>query len=322
MQKKVLGRAGVEVGIVGLGAAFIGVPDPNLAPRIYGGEPHHMDEDLGVRAVHAALEAGCTLIDTAPLYGDRRSERLIGRALRERPDLAAGCTVTTKVGRHYEGFDFSGDGVLRCVEESQERLGIERFAALYIHDPMGWPMDQILGADRALGALRRLQREGVVKAVGIAANEPDTNAPYIETGEFDAAVVPEAWSLLNQKARERILPAAERHNVGLVVATPLERGLLATGPQPGIDYLARRFSPRVLAHVKKIQALCRDYQIPLNAAALQWCTRHPQVAATIPGARVPEEARENTLAGQAQIPESFWKDLELLVQHWESGVDR
>lgn len=322
MQKKMLGRSGVELGIVGLGAAFIGVPQVNLAPRIYAGEPHHMDEDLGVRAVHAALEAGCTLIDTAPLYGDRRSERLIGRALRERPELAAGCAVTTKVGRHYEGFDYSYDAVLRGVEESQQRLGIERFEALYIHDPMGWPMDQILGEDRALGALRRLQREGVVRAVGIAANEPDTNAPYLETGEFDAAVVPEAWSLLNQKAQERILPAAERHHVGLVVATPLERGLLATGPQTGVDYLARKFSQRVLDHVARIQALCRDHQVPLNAAALQWCTRHPQVAATIPGARTPEEARENTLAGQVQIPETFWKDLAPLVRHWESGVDR
>lgn len=322
MQKKKLGRAEVEVGIVGLGAAFIGVPQANLAPRIYSGQPQHMDQELGVRAVHAALEAGCTLIDTAPLYGDFRSEEIIGRALRQRPDLAAGCTVTTKVGRIYAGFDFSYDAVMRSVEESQRRLGLERFAALYIHDPMGWPMEQVLGRDRALGALRQLQARGMVKAVGIAANEPDTNAPYIETGEFDAAVVPEAWSLLNQKALERILPAAVRHNVGLVVATPLERGLLATGPQPGIDYLARRFSQRVLDQVAKIQALCREYNIPLAAASLQWCTRHPQVAATIPGARTPEEARENTLAGQVAIPDAFWKDLEPLVQHWESGVDR
>ena len=99
MQRKKLGRSGVEVGIVGLGAAFIGVSQANLAPRIYGGQPQHMDLELGVRAVHAALEAGCTLIDTAPLYGDFRSEEIVGRALRERPDLAAGCTVTTKVGR-------------------------------------------------------------------------------------------------------------------------------------------------------------------------------------------------------------------------------
>jgi D-threo-aldose 1-dehydrogenase len=322
MQKKRLGRAGVEVGIVGLGAAFIGVPQVELAPKVYAGQPQHMDLELGARAVHAALEAGCTLIDTAPLYGDFRSEELIGRALRQRPDLAAGCTVTTKVGRTYAGYDFSCDAVRRNVEESQRRLGLERFAVLYIHDPMGWPMEQVLGRDRALGALRKLQEEGIVKAVGIAANEPDTNAPYIETGEFDAAVVPEAWSLLNQKARERILPAAERHNVGLVVATPLERGLLATGPRPGIDYLARRFSPRVLDRVNKIQALCREHQVPLAAAALQWCTRHPQVAAAIPGARTPEEARENTLAGQVAIPEGFWKELEPLVQHWESGVDR
>ena len=193
-----------------------------------------MEEDLGVQTIHAAIEAGSTLIDTAPLYGGTRSETTIGHALKARPDLAAKCTVTTKVGQiTMDAKDYSFDAILRDVEASQERLGIEQFEVLYIHDPMDIPVEQVMGADGALGALRKLQSEGVVRFIGAAANDPLTNAPYIETGEFDAAVVPEAWSLLNQLAAERILPAAEKHNVGLVVATPLERGLLATGPIAG-----------------------------------------------------------------------------------------
>jgi D-threo-aldose 1-dehydrogenase len=74
--------------------------------------------------------------------------------------------------------------------------------------------------------------------------------------------------------------------------------------------------------VARIQQLCRDYDIPLAAAALQWCTRQPQIASAIPGARVPEEAVENARAGEVDIPEAFWADLEPLVRHWERGVDR
>ena len=332
MKTKTLGRTGLEVSIVGLGAAFIGIPTPNQAAVEYPDESRpddtdtdrrsHMDEDLGVQTVHSAIEAGCTLIDTAALYGGTRSEKIIGRALRERPDLAAKCVVTTKAGNLIEGPDHSFDAILRSVDASQERLGIEQFEVMYIHDPMGVPMKQVMGKDGALGALRKLQNENIIRFVGVAANEPETNAPYIETGEFDAAVVPEAWSLLNQLAAEHMLPVAEKHNVGLVIATPLERGLLATGPIAGINYLARNFSQPCLDCVTKIQNLCHDYNIPLVTASLQWCTRHSQAAATIPGARIPEEAIKNARAGEVEIPETFWEDLAPLLQHWEQGVHR
>ncbi len=333
MKTKILGRTGLEVSIVGLGAAFIGIPTPNQAAVEYPEDYHsvrpgesrtsYMDEDLGVQTVRAAIEAGCTLIDTAPLYGGTQSEKIIGRALKERPDLAAKCIVTTKVGQlTMDSRDYCFDAILRDVEASQERLGVEQFEVLYIHDAMDVPMKQVMGKDGALGALRKLQNEGVVRFVGAAANEPKTNAPYIETGEFDAAVVPEAWSLLNQLAAERILPAAERYNVGLVVATPLERGLLATGPVAGINYLARNFSQVCLDHVTKIQSPCCDHNIPMAAAALQWCTRHPQIATTIPGARLPDEAIENARAASVEIPEAFWEDLTPLIRHFEAGIDR
>ncbi|MCZ6678613.1 MAG: aldo/keto reductase [Candidatus Poribacteria bacterium] len=332
MKPKILGRTGLRVSIVGLGAAFVGIPTPNQAAVEYPdesqdrrtGKPHasYMDDELGVQTVHAAIDAGCTLIDTAALYGGTRSERIIGRALRERPDLAAKCTVTTKVGRLAEGQDYGFDAILRHVEASQQRLGLDKFEVIYIHDPMGFPMEQVMGKAGALGALRKLQDDGIVQFIGVAANEPETNARYIETGEFDAVVVPEAWSLLNHLAAERILPAAEKHNMGLVIATPLERGLLSTGPVSGINYLARNFSAVCLNHVSEIQVLCRDYDIPMVAAALQWCTRHPQVAATIPGARTPEEAVENARAGDVEIPEAFWQDLAPHVRHFEIGVDR
>ncbi|NJN83648.1 MAG: hypothetical protein HC802_16110, partial [Caldilineaceae bacterium] len=90
MKTKRLGRTDIQVTIVGLGTAFTGIPVMNPSAVGYEELVEDMDEALGVRTVHAALEAGCNLIDTAALYGGGRSERLIGRALRERPDLAEG----------------------------------------------------------------------------------------------------------------------------------------------------------------------------------------------------------------------------------------
>ena len=86
---------------------------------------------------------------------------------------------------------------------------------------------------------------------------------------------------------------------------------------PGTDYLARNFTQQVLDHVATIQALCADHGVSLNAVSLQWCTRHPQVAGTIPGARTPAEATANGEAGTVSIPEALWMHLEPLVKHWQ-----
>ncbi len=322
MRKKVLGRTGIEVSVVGLGGGSLGIPTRDLPTSQYVKNAERRlfaEEDLAVRTVHAALEAGSTLIDTAPLYLGGASERFIAAAFRARPDLKKRCIVTTKVGHLWEDddFDWSYEKTVQSVRASLHRLEMDRFEIVYIHDPMGREMSMVMGDNGALGALKQLKRDGVIRFIGVAANEPETNANYIETGEFDAAVVPCAWSLLNRIAERRIFPAAERWNTGLVIATPLERGVLATGPVPEARYLGRDFSAECLEHVGRIQEFCQDHGIPLAAAAIQWCVRHPQAASTIHGARTPEEARMNALAGEHAIPEEFWGELEPLVRHWD-----
>ncbi len=322
MRSKLLGRTGLELSIVGLGTAFSGMRAITEAQASYESLVNAIDEDLGVQTVHAALESGCTLIDTAALYGGGKAEEIIGRALAERPDLAKNCIVTTKCGRTINGYDYSYDSIMAGVEGSLRRLRMSKLEVVYIHDPMGVPMDEVMGKGRALDALRALQNQGVVRFIGTAADDPRTNAPYIETGEFDAAVVPRAWSLINQFALQRVLPAAIKHNVGLVIATSLERGLLATGPQPEeVVYYDRNYTPECQAHVGRMQQLCQAHGIPLLAAALQWVTRHPQVTTTIPGARFPDEARQNAQSAQVVIPESFWAELEPMLRHFDDAAN-
>jgi D-threo-aldose 1-dehydrogenase len=311
--RKRLGKTGVEVTTVGIGTAWIGTetsPADTMDLQV--------DDDCAVATLHAALEEGIGLIDTAPLYLGLRSERLVGRALRERPDLGVGVVVETKCCRHVEGRDYSYDAAMRSVQGSLERLGAERIELLYIHDPPKDLVAQVTGPGGALQALRKLQSEGVLGHIGVASNYPDDNAPYVETGEFEMAVVPDAYSLLNQVALQRILPAAERFGMGVVIATPLERGILATGVKHSLSqYLGRRFPPEVLQQVEKLESICGRHGVSLTAAALQFVTRHPAVATTIPGPRSPEEARQNARAAREIIPDGFWQEIEPLVTTWE-----
>lgn len=322
MQTKTLGRTGLRVSIVGLGGANLGLPSPNDPYRQHVLNPNVSlaDPKLGISTVHSALEAGATLVDTAPKYEAGGSEQIIAAALFMRPDLVAQTLVTTKIGCVYpnDGFDHSYDRAIRSLEGSIARLGRDRFDVLYLHDPMGFPMDFVMGPRGTMQALRDLRTDGKVKWIGVAANDPDTAADYIETGEFDVATISGAWSLINQKAMDRIFPAATHYNVGIVVTTAIERGLLATGQMEGMRYIERNFSSACLTRVAEIKQLCKKFRISLVAAALQWCTRHQQVASAIPGARTPDEALENTFSGSVAIPEEFWNALKPLVTNFES----
>jgi len=318
MQIKTLGRTGFRIGVIGLGGAPLG--------RLTTPEQARQAIDM----LHAVCERhpqdGLLLLDTAGLYGQGQSESLIGEALRERPDLREHVLVATKVGQCPRGFGYTYDETLPRIEASLERLGMERLPLVHIHDAPQELLPTVMGKGGCLEALRKLQGEGVIEHIGIAVNDPTDNTPYIETGEFATAVVPEAFSLLTQVAEERIFPAAERFGMGITIATPIERGLLASGVAPfragEVTFSARNFSGECLAHVERIQAVCAARGVSLLAAALQFIVRHPQVTAAIPGADTVEQALANCAAADEPIPDSFWTALQPLIRTWERGVHR
>ncbi len=320
MRTKRLGRTALQLPIVGIGTAFTGIPTQNETVGEYEGAPSKVDQELGVATLVAAIDAGCAFFDTAALYGRSVSETMIGEALRQRPDARGKITISTKAGRSHEGYDYSFDAVARSVQGSLERMGLDSVDIVYIHDAMGQPMERVLADDGALGALRHLQGQGLLRYIGTASNDPATNLEYIKTGEFDAAVMADSWSLINLTAEQGVFAAAAKHDVGLVAATPIERGLLVTGPLANTKYLNRRFSQECLDQVSMIKQLCDGYGVPMLAVALQWCTRHAQVTSTIPGARLPQEAETSLAAAQLEIPEALWTELEPLVQHFDTAI--
>ncbi len=303
LPKRVLGKTGIEVTVLGVGCAWLG--------RRADGS---IDEETGAEAIVAAIDSGVRLIDTASLYSEGKAESAVGQALRMRPALASEIVVETKV-RDVRDFGYTATETRRSVETSLKRLGLNHLPVVYIHDPAAGVFDTVMGPDGALAGLRRMQSEGLVGHVGIASNNPWDNAPYIETGEFEAAVIPDAYSLISRVALERMFPAAEQYGMGVVVATPLERGLLATGTrnQHPEDHINRQFTRQSMTQVERIEALCAEFGVSLLAVALQYVLRHPVVATTIPGARRPEQSVANSAAIREAIPDAFWRDLEPLL---------
>jgi D-threo-aldose 1-dehydrogenase len=309
-----LGRTGLRVPIVGVGTAFIGYV-PSAAWQDAG--EVQIDEDTAALTVAAAIDGGATLVDTAPLYGQTRVEAVIGRVLAARPAGADGLVLATKAGRLAAGHDYSRDAILDSVTASLGRLGVSHLDVVSVHDSMDY-YDQVMGPGGALAALRELRDQGVITAIGVGCADPGETARYVATGEFDVAVVANAWSLVNRLMADQILPAARRHDVGLIVATPLERGLLAAGAAAGATQGGRTHSAAVLDLVGRVEDRCRAYDVPLLAVSLQWLTRHPQVASAIPGPRTPQEAASNAGAAGWPVPPELWAELDPILEEVSS----
>jgi D-threo-aldose 1-dehydrogenase len=297
------------VSILGAGCAWLG----QRADR-------SIDHEMGVQTILNALDAGIRLIDVASIYGQGRAEVMVGDALRQHPQIAPDVIVETKV-RDVRDFGYSADETRRSVETSLKRLGLDSLPMVFVHDPPADLLQRVMASDGAVAGLRALQSEGVVGHIGIASNNPWDNAPYVETGEFEAAVVPDAFSLISQVARDRIFPAAERFGMGVVVATPLERGLLATGTRAAVpeDHINRVFEPEVLRHVEQIEGVCAEFGVSLLAAALQYVVRHPVVSTTVPGFRRPDQGPAAVQAMLEPIPEAFWQAVEPLARDFRTA---
>ena len=202
-------------------------------------------------AFDAAWSAGIRYFDTAPHYGIGLSERRIGAMLVDRP--RDDFVISTKVGRLLvpspetadrsddEGFavpattrrvfDFSRDGILRSVEASLTRTGLDRFDILYLHDPDDH-FEQ--ASTEGIGALIELREQGVVRAVGAGMNHSAPLAELIRRADVDLVMVAGRHTLLEPNGYERLLPLAEERNVGVVAAGVYNSGLLGS-PRPLAD---------------------------------------------------------------------------------------
>ncbi|MET9778316.1 aldo/keto reductase [Streptomyces sp. NPDC006367] len=307
-----LGRSGVGVSPLGFGAAAI------------AGLYTEVGEEQAHEAVRAAWRRGVRYFDTAPHYGLGVSERRLGAALRAYPREAY--TVSTKVGRRLEpapgdgddlahGFavpathrrvwDFSADGVLRTLEASLERLGLDRVDVVYLHDPDDHA-DQALR--EAYPALERLRSEGVVGAIGAGMNQAAPLTRFVRDTDVDVVLCAGRYTLLDQSALTALLPAAHERGTSVVVGGAFNSGLLAD-PGPGATYDYTAAPPALLERALRLKTVAARHGTSLRAAALAFCAAHPAVASVLAGARSAAEVHDCADRFAERVPAAFWREL-------------
>ena len=318
-----LGKGALQFTELGFGTAPVG----GLYRPVSGDEAH--------ATMTRAWDAGVRYFDTAPLYGLGPSETRLNRALAER----SGCIVSSKVGRllrptragevrdgigkwfdvpnRKEIFDYSYDGVMRSVEFSLERTGLDRIDLIYAHDldifthgsaeAMQARLDEFMASGyKALVALRD---QGVIRGFGAGINEWQPAQWLVERGDFDIFLLAGRYTLLEQEALDSFLPLCLARGVGIVIGGPYNSGVLASGARPGAFYNYNPAPDWVLAKVAKIEAVCAAHKVRLVDAAFQFPLLHPAVVSIIPGGQGVAEVDANVRAASAVIPAALWADL-------------
>jgi D-threo-aldose 1-dehydrogenase len=312
MRRSRLGRSAVEITELAFGAAGIG----NLYTPV--------DPDAAAATVDAAWDVGIRTFDTAPHYGLGLSERRLGEALRARPRDTY--TLSTKVGRllepsrrdgddlahgfavpatHRRVWDFSAAGVRRSIEESLQRLGLDRIDIVYLHDPD----DHEEAAFRhGYPALERLRAEGVVGAIGAGMNQTAMLTRFLRDTDVDAVLCAGRYTLLEQSALAELLPEAVARGRSVVIGGVFNSGLLAD-PRPGATYDYAAAPEDVLRRALRLKAVAERHGVPLRAAALHYPLGHPAVASVLVGARSAAEVRDAAEQLGRAVPAALWDEL-------------
>ena len=290
-------------------------------------------DDEAVAAVDAAWDAGVRAFDTAPHYGIGVAERRLGAALRDRPREEL--TLSTKVGRllrpvdapgdahdgdfrvprtHERVWDFSADGVRRSLEESLDRLGLDRVDVVLLHDPDALEdgrdhMDAAI--DEAFPALAALRDSGVVRAIGAGLNRPGPMARLVRETDLDVVLLAGRYTLLDQSGADEVFPLCAERGVPVLAAAPFNSGLLAQddpGAAGTYDYAPP--ADDVLGRARRIAAVCREHGVELPQAALHLPLRHPAVAALVVGLQTADQVRAAVDRLARPVPDELWTDLE------------
>lgn len=309
--KAEIGRTGVMIGRLGLGGAPLA--------GLYTG----VSDEQAYDTINRHLERGMNFFDTAPLYGSGVSETRLGHVL-STCDRSA-FVLATKVGRLLVPdpdrpqdvwseelppikaiFDYSYDGTMRSLEESLERLKLDRVDILHIHDPDDHYEEAMGGCYKALDKLRS---EGVIKAIGAGMNQAEMPARFAREGDFDCFLLAGRYTLIDHTGLKELLPICEEKKISIIVGGPYNSGILAMGAVEGATFNYSPAPPEIMNRVRRIEVICERHQVPLKAAALQFPLAHPAVAAIIPGGRNPAEVDENVKLVQYDIPTDFWAEL-------------
>ncbi len=315
MRYRKLGKTGFEVSEIGFGAWGIG-----------GAWWSGANDEESLSSIHLALDLGVNFFDTAPNYGDGRSEQLIGAALRDwrgRVHVATKVNPKNKVWPAAPGTPlaevFTQEWIIESTEKSLKNLCVEQVDVQLLHV---W-LDEWADQDEWKEAFIKLKTQGKIRACGLSLNyplKPDYGARAIETGLIDCCEV--VYNIYERAPEEGLFPLAHSQNVGIIVKSPLDEGALTGKISPNTVFPDGSFldwyfrgdrKQEVWQRAKALEFLLHDGCETLSEAALRFCLSEPSVSTIIVGMRKAEHARENIrVSGKGPLPAV---DLARLTSH-------
>lgn len=299
MEQRTLGRTGRPVSVIGLGTWQLGADWGDVS------------EDDALAVLTASVDAGVTFFDTADVYGDGRSEQVIGRFLREHPEVV----VATKMGRRVEQLPehYTLEAFRAWTDRSRRNLGVDTLDLVQLH----CPPSAVIDADATYDALDTLVADGAIAAYGVSVETADQALSAIARPHVASIqIILNAFRL---KPLDRVLPAAQEAGVAIIARVPLASGLLSgrydehttfaaddhrtynrdgSAFDVGETFSGVDYETGVRA-AQEFSALVRDLDLTPAQAALAWVVQQPGVTTVIPGARNAEQARANAAAGLA-----------------------
>lgn len=298
-----LERSGVVLSRLGLGTAPLGALPPDVSA------------DRADAVVGAALDAGITHIDTAPMYGAGLAESVVGQALCAR--RTDGVALSTKAGRLVVPakagesaadlvWDMSERGMRRSLEESLQRLGLYRVDILYLHDPDD---HEAVAVRHALPELLRMRAEGVVRAIGVGMNSSAMLTRLVEHFDLDVVLVAGRYTLLDQSAADELMPVCRRNGTAVVVGGPFNSGILADPWQESATYDYEPAPPEIVTRARAMAAVAERHGVSHRALALQYPAANPAVASVLVGLARPAEVTEAVAAFTTPVPAAAWEEL-------------
>ena len=273
MQKRLLGRTGLELPILGFGASSLGQEF----------RPVTVEEALG--SVRVALEAGLNFIDTSPFYGRGMSEVLLGIALRGAPRDSY--ILSTKLGRYdLHHFDFTAKRVAESIDVSLHRLGTDYLDIVFCHDIEFVPLQQIV--DETLPALREAQRLGKVRFIGVSGYPMKIFRYVLDRAPLDCVLSYNQYTLQNTRLADELVPYLKERGVGIINAGPFSARLLTNAPLPA--WLKE--SEQVKAVARRAAAHCASKGTDIARLALQFSLANPDITSTVAGSANPANIRQ------------------------------
>lgn len=311
-----------------VGMRQLGKSDVKVSPMIFGAWAiggwmwGGNDDQDAIKAIQVSFDHGVNTIDTAAIYGQGHSERLVGQAIKGRRDKAI---IATKCGRRWDSAEGSDpwsttdregkpvtirsnskrDSIAYECEQSLRRLGTDVIDIYQIH----WP-DKTTPVEESMEAMARLKKQGRIRAIGVSNYDVTWLKGAVEAlkkhGEVLASDQP-PYSVIQRKIESDVLPFAKEHGVGLVVYSPLERGLLAGAVPPEREFpegdhrRTHKFftvenRKRVMAALEKVKPIAQGRGVSLAQMMINWTFSEPGITAALVGARNAEQAEHNAKA--------------------------